>query len=207
MSGATFVRKARPGDRARIVETLVAAFETDPFVAWVVGDRGVAARRRYFQLALEKLTLPHDTVWMTDDGASVALWAPSEKWQLSPFGQLLMLPRVARVVGLGRMQEISVGVEDVERGRPRDPYLLLVLLGTLPEARGRGLASEVLRPGLRRCDHERRLAVLDTSVEANVDFYRGRGFEVARDVTLPNGPKVWSLVREPRAVAAQPSQT
>lgn len=205
MTRARSVRKARPADVPRIVETLVAAFAEDPFVAWVVGGRGDDARRRYFELALTKLTLPHDTVWMTDDAASVALWAPSEKWQLSPLGQLLMLPRVARVVGLGRMQTIGTGVERVERGRPGSPYLLLVLLGTLPEARQSGLASEVLRPGLTRCDREGRLAVLDTSVPANVDFYRGRGFEVVRDVTLPDGPKVWSLVREP-AVDAQPSQ-
>jgi GNAT superfamily N-acetyltransferase len=185
----------------------MAAFADDPFVAWVVGDRGEGARRRYFELALTKLTLPHDTVWMTDDGTSVALWAPSESWQLSPLGQLMMMPRVARVVGLGRMQQISAGVERVERGRPRDPFLLLVLLGTVPEARGRGLASEVLRPGLTRCDREGRLAVLDTSVPANVDFYRGRGFEVVRDVELPEGPKVWSLVREPTSAVAQPSQT
>jgi ribosomal protein S18 acetylase RimI-like enzyme len=195
MSRPRFVRKARPADVPRIVDTLLAAFAEDPFVAWVVGDRGERARRRYFELALTRLTLPHDTVWMTDDAASVALWAPSESWHLSPLAQLLMVPRVARVVGLGRMKIVGAGVDRVERGRPRSPFLLLVLLGTIPDARGSGLATEVLRPGLARCDAEDRLAVLDTSVPKNVDFYRSRGFGVVRDVELPDGPKVWSLVR------------
>ncbi len=192
------VRRAKPADAPRIIETLVSAFVDDPFVEWVVGGRGEKARRRYFALAAERLTLPHDTVWMTDDGASVALWAPSESWQLSPLAQLMLMPRVARAVGFGRMNVVGAGVERVERGRPREPYLLLVLLGTVPEAQRQGLAAEVLGPGLRRCDAEGRLAVLDTSVADNLDFYRRYGFEVAREVELPEGPPVWSLVRPPR---------
>jgi len=198
---ARFIRKARPSDAPKIVDTLLAAFAADPFVAWVVGDRGEAARRRYFDLALRRLTLPHDTVWMTDDASSVALWAPSETWHLSPIAQLLMLPRVARVVGLGRMQTIGTGVERVESARPTEPFLLLVLLGTSPDAQRQGLATEVMRPGLERCDKERRVAVLDTSVPANVDFYRARGFEVLRQVELPEGPRVWSLTRGPSGAA------
>jgi GNAT superfamily N-acetyltransferase len=194
---ARFVRKAGPADAPRIVDTLLAAFADDPFVAWVVGGRGESARRRYFDLALRRLTLPHDTVWMTDDGAAVALWAPSEKWHLSPLAQLLMMPRVARVVGFGRMKVVGAGVERVERARPTTPYLLLVLLGTAPEAQKQGLATEVLKPGLARCDAENRIAVLDTSLPANVDFYRARGFEVLHDVHLTDGPKVWSLTRTP----------
>lgn len=185
-------------DVERIIDCLAAAFVDDPFVDWVVGGRGDKARRRYFALAVERLTLPHDTVWVADDGASAALWAPSEAWRLSAFAQLMLMPRIARVVGFGRMDAVGAGVELVERGRPAEPYLLLVLLGTAPSFQRRGLGTQVLGPGLAQCDAEGRLAVLDTSVAENLDFYRAHGFEVAREVTLPAGPLVWSLVRPPR---------
>jgi GNAT superfamily N-acetyltransferase len=191
------VRMARVEDGAAIVETLLASFADDPFVAWVVGDRGERARRRYFELTAKMLTLPHGASFTTTGCESVALFATSASWLLSPWAQLAIVPRVARVTGLSRFSEVSHGVELVERGRPREPFLLLTLLGTRPSARGRGLASRVLARGLERCDREGLLCVLDTSNEANLPFYERRGFRITQRVQLPNGPTAWSLVREP----------
>jgi ribosomal protein S18 acetylase RimI-like enzyme len=194
LSAPNGVRLATPEDAPRIVESLIAAFERDPFVAWVAGETRLAARRLYFEHALHRLTMPHGNVWVAGDSAEgAALWAPSHAWQLGWLAQLALLPRVVRVVGLRRLGLIMRGVELVEGHRPKGRFNLLVLLGTRPEARGTGHASALLEAGLARCRREGVDALLDTSNADNVRFYERRGFEVIRRVDLPEGPPCWSM--------------
>ena len=197
MSSVT-VRPATAVDGPGVVRTLRRSFAADPFVAWLTAGRAGAAER-YFEMVFHRLTLPHDGVWATGDLHSVALWAPPGAWEPSLGEWLRLLPTVARIVGPLRLGEVSRGVSQVERARPRPPWALLVLLGTDPEAWGQGMASAVLRPMLERCDREALPAVLDIYVESNLSFYRRRGFEVTTEHVLPRGPRGWSMVRQPVA--------
>ena len=83
-------------------------------------------------------------------------------------------------------------------GRPR-PYWYLGTVGTLPERRGRGLATDVLRPVLDRCDTDRSMACLETSSDANVRLYARLGFDVVFRTTSDDGvlPLI-VMTREPR---------
>jgi len=194
------VRLATAEDADAIVRTLVRAFADDPFVQWIVrpGARADRALRRYMELALSRMTLPHGAVYTTDDRACAALWAPPGTWDLSIGEQLSLLPSVARIVGLSRLALVARGLGAVEDRRPPPPWWFLALLGTDPAARGRGLGTAVMRPVLDRCDHERVAAILDTCVERNVRFYERFGFRVIGEVPLPGGPRCWSMVREPQ---------
>ena len=51
---------------------------------------------------------------------------------------------------------------------------------------------------LERCDREGIPAYLESSKEKNVPFYRRHGFEVTREIQLPNGPMLWAMWRQPR---------
>jgi len=194
------IRRATEEDKESILDTLELAFADDPFAAWLVGpgpDRATA-RRRYFEMVLLKLTLPHGEVYLDDRDTGAALWAPPGTWQLTPMAQVLMLPRVARVVGMRRMGKVLQGVEQVEGLRPPPPWYLLALIGTRPESRRQGVGSALLAPVLSRCDEEGVAAVLETSNQANVAWYMKHGFQLCGETQLPEGPPCWSMVREPR---------
>ncbi len=193
------VRVATRADVPAIVTMLARAFAGDPFVRWIVRPGGSDPElRSYMSLALERMTLPHGAVYTTDDRLSAALWAPPGAWDLSIGQQLSLLPAVTRIVGLGRLSTVARGIAEVEERRPPRPWWFLALLGTDPDARGRGLASAVLHPVLERCDRERVAAVLDTCVESNVRWYARHGFRITSEVRLPaGGPRCWSLVRDP----------
>ena len=61
------------------------------------------------------------------------------------------------------------------------------------------MGSASMRPVLEHCDTEGVPAYLESSKERNVPFYRRHGFEVVREVSLPDsGPKIWTMWREPR---------
>jgi hypothetical protein len=55
-----------------------------------------------------------------------------------------------------------------------------------------------MEPVLARCDAEGLPAYLESSKHANIAFYGRHGFEVTDEVTLPDGPTVWCMWREPR---------
>lgn len=194
------VRPATEADGPAVVSTLSRSFARDPFVSWLTRGRAPAAAR-YYTMVFRRLTLPHGGVWITADQRSVALWAPPGAWEPGLGEWLGLVPTVARIVGPMRLGVVSSGVSLVERSRPRPPWALLVLLGTDPDAQGRGMASAVLRPMLERCDREALPAVLDTYVESNLAFYRRRGFEVTAEHELPSGPRGWSMVRMPPSVS------
>ena len=192
------VRRARSTDAPALIAILTRAFEGDPFVEWTIGGRGPKARRRYVELVVRRLTLPHGECWLDAQGRGAALWAPPGAWETTLGAQLAMLPAVLRVVGLRRMMTVATAAERIEAGRPPPPWYYLALLGTRPEARRRGVASALLRAVTRRCDDEHVPALLETSVPANTEFYRRFGFEVTREIALPeDGPAVWAMRRDP----------
>ena len=81
---------------------------------------------------------------------------------------------------------------------PTEPHYYLAVLGTEPEFQGRGIGSALLRPVLDICDRDEIPAYLESSKERNIAFYARHGFRVTREVTLPKGPPVWLMWRDPR---------
>ncbi len=183
--------RASAADADALTEVLAGAFASDPFVSWLVG--GDPARvRRYVRLVLEKLTLPHGTVWMSADRKSVACWAPPGAWELGLAEQLRLLPGLVRALGWKRLMPAARASARIEQDRP-PRYWYLALVATAPEARGRGLATAVLEPALELATRDAP-ALLETSNERNLGFYRKLGFEVTRELPAAEGaPPVWTM--------------
>lgn len=195
------VRRATPGDAPAILDVLERALGGDPFVSWLARGQP-RARRSYFRLMLRKIALPKGIVHVGIVGGEVtcaALWAPPETFELSAGESLLLLPTMVSVIGARRFPRVAAVLESVERARPPEPRWLLTLLGTVPEARRRGVASATLAPALARCDADGAVAVCETSEPTNLGFYARLGFEVTSERALgPNGPPSWTLERAPR---------
>ena len=76
--------------------------------------------------------------------------------------------------------------------------MYLSIIGTDPAAQGRGVGSALLEPVLRQCDEDGIPAYLESSKERNVAYYARHGFRVRDELTLPRGPRMWLMWREPR---------
>ena len=81
---------------------------------------------------------------------------------------------------------------------PGKPHWHLSSVCVLPEKQGQGIGSRLIRPVLARADTTGTPCYLETQTEANVAFYRRRGFEVMRATpVLDSGLTVWTMLREP----------
>ena len=194
MRVATAVRRADTSDVATISRSLARAFEDDPVMGWVFPDpsRRLSRLERFFAMTMQVSLIRWGEVWMSEDGASAALWASPGHWRWST-GEVL---HAAPILGM-RGPVALFGLMRVEARHPRWPHWYLATLGTEPAMQGRGLGGAVMEPVLRRCDEEGIGAYLESSKERNVPYYRRHGFEVVDEVTLPRGPRVWLMWREP----------
>ncbi len=208
------VRLAGPDDVPALARMLARSFLDDPVAMWSCPPHALrpAMLERFHGARLRQL-IGYGAVWTTPQLESAAVWAPPERWRTTPRDDLQLARSLLRARALAhpsavaRAPLVARGLLAIERRHPPSPsHWYLAVLGTDPGAQGRGLGSAVLAPILHDCDADEVGGYLESSKERNIDFYARHGFRVTREFTLPRGPKVWAMWREPRA-AERPAVT
>jgi ribosomal protein S18 acetylase RimI-like enzyme len=194
------IRRARSEDIPQLAAVLARAFFDDPVAswAWKPDDLRLAALERFQATRIRQLIV-REEVWCSEDLACAALWAPPGHWHATLSETAQLLPSFMRRRLFARMPMVAIGWEKLERGHPRKPpHFYLAVLGTDPEAQGRGIGSAVLRGVLDQCDRDGVAAFLESSKESNIAYYSRHGFRVTEEVRLMRGPSMWRMWREPR---------
>jgi ribosomal protein S18 acetylase RimI-like enzyme len=198
---AATVRKARAEELPRLAAVLGAAFEDDPPATWVVPDdaRRRALLERAFLLLLQRVWFEQDECWATDATAGTAIWELPDRWKIGAWGQLRLLPALARAYGRF-LPRLGRTITALEADHPERSHYYLPFVGVHPEWQGRGIGAALLRPMLDRCDRERMPAYLEASAPRNLALYERHGFEVTQEFRLGKGsPPLWRMWREPAA--------
>lgn len=191
-------RRATTVDARPVAETLAAAFFDDPVIGWAWHD---AERRReilpdFFEF-MATGSLAHDEAYTTDDLAGAALWLPPSALHPSDEEAAAFAVAIERVT-----HEFSPLVLQLfailDDCHPHEAHYYLPIIGTRPERQGRGIGSALLAPVLERCDRERLPAYLEATTERNAGLYLRHGFEITREIPLPDGPSLWAMWRVPR---------
>lgn len=192
-------RKATAADIDALSGALARAFADDPLMAFIFPERERLSRmQRYFAAELRTVFLGLDEVWTTPERVGAALWAPPQRWRRSAMQVARGAPTAIRTIGTRLAATVRV-LSVIERAHPPGPHYYLAGLGTDPAHQRTGVASALLAPVLDRCDREGLGAYLESSKEQNLAFYNRHGFEVTRELSLPNAaPPVWLMWREPR---------
>ena len=196
--GASGIQLARLTDVHQLSLTLARAFHHDPIQCWLFPDEfhRVQKSQRIFAIFLRNLII-RETVFTTPGLEGAALWIAPEHVKPSLLKQLELGIQILPILG----SSIPRGIQwwrAIEAKHPKCHHWYLLLLGTAPEHQRKGIGSALLVPILKKCDTERLPAYLEAGSEENISFYQRSGFEVMRDIELPNGPTIFQMVREPR---------
>lgn len=193
------VRSATAEDRHDVVETLTLAFSGDAIVRFLFPDDETWLDRaaRFFGHYFD-VRLAGGEVFVCGDGgvAGVSLWNPpggnrrghgfvDEHWQRT----------VVAVIDPDEVARYETFKKVLEAMTPEEPHWYLGLLGTDPARQRTGVARALLTPMLARADAERLPVFLETGMTRNVAIYERFGFETIADAVVPNGPRVWGLLR------------
>ncbi|MEV0155734.1 GNAT family N-acetyltransferase [Micromonospora sp. NPDC050686] len=178
---------ATPADRARALESLVAAFAADQVLRHLFPDDTSYPRyaAAFFGRLFDK-RVGHGTIWTVGRGASLAMWDPPTARDEPSAGSL------AAELPAAVLARVDAYDETVHAALPAGPYWYLGVLGTHPAQAGRRWGHALMAAGLRRAAADGLPAVLETSNPANVEVYRRAGWEVVREVA--SGPlPVWIM--------------
>lgn len=193
------VREAGVPDRAAVTHSLAEAFWDDPMSTWASPHDGARPRvlRRFFSVQLRH-RLPAGFVYTDEARTGAAIWAPPKTWRTTAFQDLQLMHAFAHPRHWPHAPIVAYGLLGLERAHPPEPpHFYLATLGVSPAAQGRGLGSRLLQPVLELCDADGVPAYLVSSKESNIAFYSRHGFRVTQEISLPRGPTVWAMWREP----------
>ncbi|MDG4834506.1 N-acetyltransferase [Solwaraspora sp. WMMD1047] len=175
--------RATPADRAAVVDTVVAAFATDPaFRYFFPTDADYRRQAPIFAGYLFDRRVGGGSVWIVEGGASVAMWEPPA----TPAADVALdLP--AEVT-----DRLTAFDRPVRAALPATPFWYLGILATHPAHAGRRWGREVMTAGLREAAAAGLPAYLETATERNVGIYRRAGWRVTAELTS-GGLPVWVL--------------
>lgn len=190
------VRQALRSDVGTVAQVLAQAFDADPVMRFVVPESRY--RKRLTALfAFETLLSPRGSWVAVVDGdiAGAALWGlpgagPPGFWPTLRYSRYLV-----RALGTGLPKALR-SFRVIEQAHPPQPphWYLQTLGAALP---GRGVGGALLRDGLARADAQGVPAYLESSAPGNVPVYERYGFRPTREITLPGGPTLTAMWRDP----------
>ena len=188
-------------DNDAVSTVLARAFFDDPVFAWVSPDAAQRARMlpdffALFAAAYQPLGVSQ-VIDGTDSTVGAALWAAPGQEAIGDEDAEEFAGRIEAMAGTNtaRMFEVMGLLEDQH---PDAACYYLNLLGVDPARHGGGLGSTLLAAGLARCDREGQPAYLEATSPRGRRLYARHGFEVVREIVLPDGPALWPMWREPR---------
>jgi len=196
--------------------SVAAALRDDPFYGSITADFAgddVArheALKRYFAYSIEEGTRIGRTVELPDSKLGIAVWMLPQRpdiQQREARNKLEFLRGTLGQHGVANYQRMvefmKAHVENMIA--PNAWYLSIVALA--PEAQGRGLGRELLRPTLEEADAANVDCYLETFTPRALRFYEGLGFVCRAEIAEPTARANYIIMSRPfreRAEAITP---
>ena len=137
-------------------------------------------------------TMSEKTFFLTDSehANSLAIFSPYEKgsvsiWKYIKAGGLGMIPSMG-IQSVKKMTSFEKFAMNIKNKYAKQGCWYLYAFVTLPEFRGSGLGSKIMKPMLKYLDENNQDCYLETLLPINVDIYKKYGFELKEEVKVPN---------------------
>ncbi len=197
----TSLRAGRPDEARELAALLARAFAGDRVLDWFLRPWSRERATKLFFAQMVADALPHGGVRVDDSFSACAVWLPPDAQParggvFADLANTLWKLRVASPLRLARLNAVIRTSTEIH---PPEPCYYLSFVASLPEVRGRGLASALIDETLAVADAEGMPAFLETADAAKVGFYQRFGFELTGQAQLPfGGPMLNLMWREPR---------
>jgi ribosomal protein S18 acetylase RimI-like enzyme len=178
------MKRATLADADRVKNILLVSFKNDPHVNFLLEE---SKNERKLNILIDYVadqTFRRGEIYLSDDDNGVALWdfERNEKMTLhSIWRNLAFLTRIG-IRSVIRIVKSEAHVHNNFRKYLR--YCHLYMIGVLPEAQGRGLASRLMNPMLQTMKEKSIPVFLETANLRNVGIYKKKGFKIFETLTV-----------------------
>ena len=189
------IKTATASDEDAAVSVVVLAFSADPAARWAWSDpQQYLTHSPAFVRAFGGKAFAHGSAHYADSYMGAALWLPPD---VHPDEEKLVALMQSTVREQIRSDFFEV-FEQMGRYHPSEPHWYLPLIGVDPAQQNRGYGSALLRHALSRCDHDKKLAYLESSNPRNIPLYERHGFEALGTIQVGTSPPIVPMLRKPR---------
>ena len=150
----------------------------------------VKKMKSFWKVSLK--TISKEAVFLTDskEANSLAIFTPYQKdgvstWQYIKAGALSLFFTMG-IKTTTRMTSFEKFALEIKNKYAKDGCWYLFTFVTMPEFRGKGLGSKIIRPMLNYLDEHNQDCYLETLSPTNVEIYKKYGFELKEEVEVPN---------------------
>jgi GNAT superfamily N-acetyltransferase len=193
-------RPATPAELDDVVRLFADAFATDPMITWPLPPGApLDAIEALFSIVIHDAYGPMDVVSVAGDDRvdGAAVWLPPGEVARFDDVEAATRPKIAALTDDGGARYAQFW-DWLGAHLPDEPSWFLDILGVREGARGRGVASMLVRHGLGLAHAEGVPAVLETGNPVNVPMYEHLGFRVIEQDDAPEGgPTIWFLRADP----------
>jgi GNAT superfamily N-acetyltransferase len=193
------VRTAVRADVPDVASCLASAFHDDPLWGrWTFPDEQSRAERLVpFMRFWARCSVRHGWLWATGDCEAVALWTPPGVVYVAKDDEPELDGLLHGLVG-SRVADVYALFDQFDEHLPAGDYYHLEWWATHPEHTGRGLGTALLRENLARIDALGMPAYLESTNPVNLPRYEALGFLARNELSVPGGPVITTMWREPR---------
>ena len=178
------MKRATLADVDLIKRILLVSFKNDPHVNWLLEESKNKIKLNFLIDYVVHQTLRKGEIYLSDDNNAVALWDFERNEKMSfhyIWRNLAFLIRIG-IKSVVRILKSEAHIHNNFRKYPR--YCHLYMIGVLPEAQGKGLASALMNPMIQRMKEKSIPVFLETANPRNVDIYKKKGFKTFETLTI-----------------------
>lgn len=178
------MRRATRADFDTIERILLASFANDPHVRWLLEQSRHPRKLRILIDYVVHQTLRRGEVYLSDCENAVALWDSERTEPLSLHYLHRNISFLFRI-GVRSVARALRSESRIHRNFQRHRrFRHLYMIGVLPSAQGRGLASALMDPVLTRMREESIPVFVETANPRNVEVYAKKGFQVFETLAI-----------------------
>lgn len=170
---------------------LAVSFKGYPLFEYFANNKyNVRKMKKFWKVSLK--TMSDKTFFISDseEANSLAIFSPYEKggvsiWKYIKAGGLGLIPSIGIKMAkrMTSFEKFAMEIKD-KYAQPGCWYLYVFV--TMPELRGKGAGSKIMKPMLKYLDDNNENCYLETLLPINVEIYKKFGFELKEEVKVPN---------------------
>jgi ribosomal protein S18 acetylase RimI-like enzyme len=189
-------------DIERGAKVLARAFQDDALESYFIPDAEVRIKLlpHFFRYRIRFGILYGEVYSTSPEMEGIAVWYPPGKsdmtpWRMMRAGGISLQRKVGKEI-ISKMTFVNNYVTNIRKQYTPFPHWHLFPMGVDPPSQGKGFASALLRPMLKRIDAEGLACYLETQNEKNVSIYQHYGFNIVHNEILPETEIMnWAMIR------------
>ena len=153
-------------------------------------EYSVKKMKKFWKFSLKTMSTKTFFLADSEDANSLAIFSAYEKggvslWKNIKAGCLGLIPSMG-LKTIKKMTSFEKFALEIKNKHAKPGCWYLYVCVTMPESRGKGLGSKIMRPMLEYLDEHKQDCYLETLLPINVEIYKKYGFELKEEVKVPN---------------------